>query len=55
MSNTITVDLSRGVDVFRGSKLLEHFEGTDALAAAQRFAAEKPGRYVRYWAVKEGK
>lgn len=54
MSN-ITIDLARGVDVLRGSKLLQHFEGADALAAAQRFAAEGPGRYVRYWAVKEEK
>ena len=55
MSKSIVVDLSRGVDVFRGSKLVEHFEGADALRAAQQCAAEKPGRYVRYWAVKEGK
>lgn len=55
MSKVIVVDLSRGVDVFRGSKLVEHFEGADALRAAERCAAKKPGRYVRYWAVKEGK
>lgn len=55
MSKSIVIDLSRGVDVFRSSKLVEHFEGADALRAAQRCAAEKPGRYIRYWAVKEGK
>lgn len=53
----ITIDISRGVDVFRGSKLLEHFEGAGALEAAKAKAAEGPGRYVRYWGVKpnEGK
>lgn len=58
MSNfgtTIPVDTTRGVDVFRGSKLIAHFDGADALAAAKRCAAEKPGRYIRYWGVKEGK
>lgn len=50
--STITVDLSRGVDVFQGKKLLEHFTGEGALEAAKRLAAEKLGRYVRYWAVK---
>lgn len=54
MSNSITVDLSRGVDVFRGSKLIAHFDGADALDAAKRCASERPGRYIRYWAVKEG-
>lgn len=51
----ISIDISRGVDVFRGSKLVAHFDGADALAAAKRCAAEKPGRYIRYWGVKEGK
>lgn len=53
----ITIDFSRGVDVFRGSKLLAHFEGAHALEIAKRMAAEGPGRYVRYWGLKpnEGK
>ena len=55
MFKSINVDLSRGVDVFRGSKLIEHFDGADALEAAKRCASEGPGRYIRYWAVKEGK
>lgn len=58
MSNfgtTIPVDTTRGVDVFRGSKLIAHFEGAHALEIAKRYAAEKPGRYIRYWGVKEGK
>lgn len=48
----VAVDLSRGVDVFRGSKLLRHFEGAGALEAAKAFAAEGHGRYVRYWGLK---
>lgn len=48
----LSVDVSRGFDVFCGSKLLESFA---TYAAAKAFAAEKPGRYVRYWGVKEGK
>ena len=58
MSTAITVDATRGVDVFRGSKLLAHFEGAHALEIARAMAAEGPGRYVRYWGVKpqqEGK
>ena len=58
MSTTITVDVTRGVDVFRGSKLLEHFEGADAYERAKAKAGEGPGRYVRYWGLKpaqEGK
>lgn len=54
MSKSITVDLSRGVDVFRRAKLVAHFDGADALDAAKRCASEGPGRYIRYWAVKEG-
>jgi hypothetical protein len=48
----LTIDLTRGVDVFSGKKLLEHFSGEGALEAAKKMAAEKLGRYVRYWAVK---
>lgn len=53
-SNSIRFDAARGADVFRGSKLLRHFEGADALEQARAFADAAPGRYVRYWAVKEG-
>ena len=45
----ITVDLSRGFDVLRGSKLLRHF---DTYAEAKAYAALSHGRYVRYWGVK---
>ena len=45
----IAIDISRGTDVFRGSRLLRHFEGADALQAARAYAAEGRGRYVRYW------
>lgn len=56
MSNTnITIDIARGVDVLRNGKLVEHFDGADALAAAWRCVRQGRGRYVRYWAVKEGK
>lgn len=48
----ISIDISRGVDVFRGSKLIAHFEGAGALEAAKAKAAEGPGRYVRYWGIK---
>ena len=56
MSNfgtVIPVDTTRGVDVFRGSKLLRHFEGADAYADAKAYAAQGHGRYVRYWGLKE--
>lgn len=55
MSMSISVDLSRGVDVFQGKKLLAHLEGEHALEIARRMAAEKLGRYVRYWRATEGK
>lgn len=48
----ISIDISRGVDVMRGSKVLAHFEDAGALDAAKAKAAEGPGRYVRYWGVK---
>lgn len=50
--NGLSVDASRGFDVFRGSKLLKHF---DTYAEARAHADAAPGRYVRYWGVKEGK
>lgn len=48
----ISIDLSRGVDVLRGSKLVEHFDGADAYERAKACAAAGPGRYVRYWGIK---
>lgn len=52
--NGISVDVSRGFDVLRGSKLLGHFA---TYAEARACEAAGPGRYVRYWAIKptEGK
>jgi hypothetical protein len=48
----LTIDLARGVDVFAGKKLLAHLEGAHALEIARRMAAEKLGRYIRYWGEK---
>ena len=53
-SNSIRFDVTRGADVFRGSKLLAHFDGEHALEMARAYADQAPGRYVRYWGVKEG-
>ena len=47
--NGITVDVSRGFDVMRGKRVLRHFDSYDEACA---YAAEKWGRYVRYWGVK---
>ena len=58
MATTITIDVAQGVDLFRGSKLLEHFEGANAYKLATAAAREKPGSYIRYWGLKptgEGK
>ena len=46
MSN---IDLSRGFDVLRGSKLLAHFASYDE---ARAYADAAPGRYIRYWGIK---
>lgn len=48
----ITIDYSRGVDVFKGKKLLLHCEGENTYETAVAFAALHPGSYIRYWAVK---
>lgn len=45
----VVVDVERGFDVFRGSKLLAHFASYEEACA---YAAEGPGRWVRYWAAK---
>ena len=51
--STVSFDLSRGVDVFQGKKLLAHLDGPHALEVAKLMAAEKLGRYIRYWRAKE--
>lgn len=55
MSMSVSFDLSRGVDVFQGKKLLAHLEGAHALEIGRLMAAERAGRYVRYWRATEGK
>jgi hypothetical protein len=45
----ISVDVSRGFDVLRGSKVLAHF---DNYAEARAFADAAQGRWLRYWAAK---
>ena len=45
----ISVDVSRGFDVLRGSKVLAHF---DTYAEARAFADAAQGRWLRYWAAK---
>ena len=45
----IAVDLSRGFDVMRGSRVLRRFA---TYAEAQAYAAQARGRYVRYWGLK---
>lgn len=46
----INFDLSRGVDVMRGAKVLAHFDGEGALAQAWAWIGGRGGLYVRYWA-----
>ena len=46
----IEVDTTRGFDVFRGKRLLKHF---DSYEEAVAHAAKKPGRYIRYWELKQ--
>ena len=50
--STAMIDTTRGADVFRGSKLLAHFDGEDCYAQAWAYASRGPGRWVRYWAKK---
>lgn len=51
---TTTIDTSKGVDVFRGSKLLEHFEGEYAYEDARAYVTrqKRAGCYLRFWGVK---
>lgn len=45
---TMAFDLTRGVDILRGARLIAHFDGADALD--QAFAmAQGTGLVVRYW------
>ena len=46
---SISVDVSRGFDVLRGSKLLAHFA---SYAEARAYADAERGRWIRYWAAK---
>ena len=43
------IDMTRGVDVLRGNKVLKHF---DNYADARAYAREGRGRYLRYWGIK---
>lgn len=47
--NGITVDTSKGFDVFSKTKLLRHFE---TYKEARAYADAARSRYIRYWAVK---
>lgn len=49
--STIMFDLSRGVDVMRGARVVAHFDGLDALSQAWAHIAGRGGLYVRYWAL----
>lgn len=53
--STINFDVSRGVDFMRGSAVVLHFDGPDALELAWAHARTTRGGYVRYWTVKEEK
>lgn len=54
-SKSVRFDVTRGVDVLRGSKLVEHFDGPLAYERAQLCAKEGAGRYLRFWGLKEEK
>lgn len=57
MSNSVQFDITRGVDVMRADKVVQHFDGPLALERAKLAAADPHlrGGYIRYWGVKEGK
>ena len=46
------IDESKGFDVMRGTRVLKHFDSYEAACA---YAAEKFGRYVRYFRLKAEK
>lgn len=45
----IEVDVSRGFDVMRGSRVLRHCASYEE---AKAYAGACAGRYVRYWGIK---
>jgi len=45
----IAVDVTRGFEVYRGSKLLATFA---SYAEARAYADKAGGRWIRYWGVK---
>ena len=49
MASNFKFDVTRGVDVMRGTQVVEHFDGADALEKALALVATGAGRYVRYW------
>lgn len=53
MSNSVNFDLSRGVDVMRGSVVVAHFDGADALDRAWEYSRTISRAYVRFWGVKK--
>ena len=48
--STITVNISRGADVMRGSRVVAHFDGDNAVAQAWAYITGRRTLYVRYWA-----
>lgn len=55
MTMTITlpknIDYTRGFDVMRGKKLVQHCA---SYATARKAVADYPRGYIRYWLKKEG-
>lgn len=49
IASSFSFDVTRGVDVMRGTQVVEHFDGADALEKALALVATGAGRYVRYW------
>lgn len=49
IASSFSFDVTRGVDVMRGTQVVEHFDGADALEKACAAVAAGTGRYVRYW------
>lgn len=53
MKNTnIKFDINKGVDLMRGNKVVEHFDGENALTLAKSHERDGRGLYIRYWAAK---
>lgn len=53
MKNAISFDITRGVDVMRGKKVIEHHDGPLAYERAKLGADAIRGGYIRYWQKKE--